>query len=286
LNIGEFLQDTAHLSTAEIGAYMLLIMHYWARGGPCPNLDAFRRVTRLDNRQWLRSGDVLRSFFNDNLTHNRLDKDLAQVIEKSEAKSANALEQHRKRRGNADVLHPVSTTDLRPKTEKERDVEGSARERAPAERISEAISPSKEAAIALSLSFLNAAGFADFADAPHNWYRVCDRAVIWLTTPGWTEQMIVAETRIVAGRGGAPMPISYYEKVFATAAARAAQPVPIAIVNSAEITNVVIPANRRGNISRAADELIAAARAREQADNRGSAGSGQGATRLLADWRG
>jgi uncharacterized protein YdaU (DUF1376 family) len=278
LNIGEFLQDTAHLSTTEIGAYLLLIMHYWARGGPCPNLDAFRRVTRLTNRQWAQSGDVLRSFFNDDLTHDRVERDLAQVIAKSKTNSTNVSNRYKNGSEVVDDPKPVRTTDLRPKIEKDV-VVVEARERDPAKPL---VSAEKQAAIALGLAFLQAAGFEDHAAAPMNWYGVTDRAAIWIAN-GWPESMIIAETRMVRERaaGGVPSSLKYFETIFATAAARAVQPTPTVNVQQAETRNVT-QANRKPNVSSALDGLIAAARAREQADDGGGPGGGEGPARLLA----
>jgi uncharacterized protein YdaU (DUF1376 family) len=281
LNIGEFLQDTAHLSTTEIGAYMLLIMHYWARGGPCPNLEAFRRVTRLTARQWAQSGDVLRSFFGDDLSHGRLDRDLSQVIAKSEVNSANAKRMHEERKRIADERQAIRTTDLRPKTEKDV-VVADARERDPARPLSSPLSPERRAAIALGLTFLKAAGFEDYASAPMGWYGVADRAAIW-TANGWPEAMIVAETRMVLQRaaGNPPSSIKYFETVFATAAARAAQPTPTINVLPAEQRDVR-PNSASGPNRSVGDALSAITRRLEQDDGEAGHSGGDRLVKMLA----
>ncbi|MET4238570.1 hypothetical protein [Bradyrhizobium sp. RT10b] len=140
----------------------------------------------------------------------------------------------------------------------------------------------KQAAIALGLAFLNAAGFADYAAAPPTFYRVSERAEAWLAA-GWSEGMITAETRIVTERAGTTMPLAYYEKVFATAAARAAQPVPTATVKPAENVDVK-PTGRpgnRGNVVEAGNRLLEQARRLEQGDGIASVRGGDGTSRLL-----
>ena len=115
---------------------------------------------------------------------------------------------------------------------------------------------------------IEAAGFEDYAAAPMNWYGVADRAAVWIAT-GWTEAMIVAETKIVANRAGTPMPLAYFEKVFATAAARAAQPLPIATVKSAETFDVARPNQPAGANRSVGDALTAITRRLEQRRRRG-----------------
>ena len=90
----DYLADTAHLSTAEHGAYFLLIAHYWSHGR-LPNDDTIiRRITRMTPRQWAKSGNIIRSFFGDHWCHKRIDKELSQAIEKSRINSANAKRRH------------------------------------------------------------------------------------------------------------------------------------------------------------------------------------------------
>lgn len=125
--------------------------------------------------------------------------------------------------------------------------------------------PANQAAVALGLAFLNAAGFGDHSEAPMNWYGVTDRAAMWIER-GWPEAMIVEETKITAARASsdALMPLSYFEKVFATAFAKAQRPLPVATIPPPETTNVLSTNQRRGgNLAGASDRLLAEARPRE-----------------------
>src|SRR3990167_10273581 len=57
----DYLGDTVHLTCEEHGAYMLLLMYLWQRGGRVPDDDArLARVVRLDGHRWLSMKEVLR----------------------------------------------------------------------------------------------------------------------------------------------------------------------------------------------------------------------------------
>ena len=59
----DFLADTSELSAAEVGAYSLLIVHYW-RNGSLPNDDReLMRISRLLPRQWSKSRKLLAALF-------------------------------------------------------------------------------------------------------------------------------------------------------------------------------------------------------------------------------
>jgi uncharacterized protein YdaU (DUF1376 family) len=92
--IADYLADTNHLSTAEHGAYILLIMHYWVKGGLPKNEEAIRRITRMTPRQWAQSGNTLASLFLPEWRHGRCDKELAKAKKLGQIKSANAHRGH------------------------------------------------------------------------------------------------------------------------------------------------------------------------------------------------
>lgn len=66
LYIGDYLADTAHLSTEQSGAYLHLLMHSW-KSGPLPgDLDVLRRITRLSEDAWSNAWPMLKKFFMQN----------------------------------------------------------------------------------------------------------------------------------------------------------------------------------------------------------------------------
>lgn len=87
LYVSDFLGDTLHLNTEQIGAYMLLLMAMWNAGGALPDDDAkLARVTRMSVKKWRAVAGDLLAFFDCEegvVTHNRLTKEL----QKSESKS-------------------------------------------------------------------------------------------------------------------------------------------------------------------------------------------------------
>lgn len=86
LYIGDYLADTSHLSAAEHGAYLLMLMHYW-RSGPLPDADdVLMRITRMSKAEWKTSRVTLREFFDEAtvnnervLTHTRVEQELVEA---------------------------------------------------------------------------------------------------------------------------------------------------------------------------------------------------------------
>lgn len=87
LYVADYLADTAHLTAAEHGAYLLLIMHYW-RAGKLPNDERqLARIARMTAREWANSRDVLASFFDAEWRHKRIESELAKSVRKSHARA-------------------------------------------------------------------------------------------------------------------------------------------------------------------------------------------------------
>jgi uncharacterized protein YdaU (DUF1376 family) len=85
---GDYLADTAHLTTLEHGAYFLLILNYWQRGGPLPADDKkLRGIARLSPDEWAEARGTLLEFFVErveSLHHKRIDEELEKAREKSQ----------------------------------------------------------------------------------------------------------------------------------------------------------------------------------------------------------
>jgi uncharacterized protein YdaU (DUF1376 family) len=74
---GDYLGDTGHLSQAEHGAYVLLIAHYWQRGGLPDDEEKIRLISRSTPKQWPCMRRALAPFFHDGWRHRRIDRELA-----------------------------------------------------------------------------------------------------------------------------------------------------------------------------------------------------------------
>jgi len=94
LYIGDYLRDTSRLTTEQHGAYLLLIMDYWANG-PLPDDDfALAQVTRLHPAAWKKNrASIARMFVvvDGVWRHKRIDEELDEArrfIEKQKANGA------------------------------------------------------------------------------------------------------------------------------------------------------------------------------------------------------
>lgn len=63
--IGDYLKDTGHLTTAQHGAYLLLLFQQWtSQTGYLPvNPESLRKIARMDPAEWADAWPVLQAFF-------------------------------------------------------------------------------------------------------------------------------------------------------------------------------------------------------------------------------
>jgi uncharacterized protein YdaU (DUF1376 family) len=128
LFVADYLADTAHLTTIQHGAYMMLIMNYWQRGGPLPNDDSrLARIVGLSVRNWQQIKGPVLEFFETGtdsgpqLRQRRIDRELCRVADKSlkSKKAAQASVQRRFGERSTDV----EPTEAQAHTEQEKEEE-------------------------------------------------------------------------------------------------------------------------------------------------------------------
>jgi uncharacterized protein YdaU (DUF1376 family) len=105
LYIADYLADTAHLTTIQHGAYLLLIFNYWQRGHALNNANGrLASVVRMSNEEWAQHEQTLSEFFKidgDEWINHRIDEDLAAVEAKSTKASMAGKASGATRRANA-----------------------------------------------------------------------------------------------------------------------------------------------------------------------------------------
>lgn len=92
LYVSDFIGDTLHLSTEQIGAYMLMLMAMWNAGGSLPEDEAkLARVVRMSVKKWRAiAADILPFFAAEGgrIVHHRLTKELQKSERKSHSRAA------------------------------------------------------------------------------------------------------------------------------------------------------------------------------------------------------
>jgi len=132
LFVADYLADTAHLTAAEHGAYLMLVMNYWQRGKPLPADDRkLARIARMSDAEWQDSRDTLAEFFHEEdgfWSHKRIEAEIAVAEEKTnkakkaarisaEVRKANAEQTLSERSTDAELLGEVRVGKEEPITE-------------------------------------------------------------------------------------------------------------------------------------------------------------------------
>lgn len=113
LYVADYLADTSHLSAAESGAYLHLIMHYWLNEGLPTDDRLLARITKLSPTQWKAVRPVIQEFFSDGWKHKRIEFELTQTARISAAGRAGG----------------VASGEARRRAKEERTTNGSANDR-------------------------------------------------------------------------------------------------------------------------------------------------------------
>lgn len=100
LYVGNYLADTAGLNAEEHGAYLLLIMHYWAHG-PLPDDDArLARIAACTSARWRAVRRTIERFFkiaHGKWKHKRIEVEIERAERMIEAKRRAGKARHAKK---------------------------------------------------------------------------------------------------------------------------------------------------------------------------------------------
>lgn len=110
LYVGHYHRDTNELTTEQHGAYLLLLMSCWMKGGKLPNDDArLASIAKLTVPAWKKHASVIRAFFQDDgehLTHKRVTFEYEKAQELSRRASENGAKGGRPRKLNETQKKP------------------------------------------------------------------------------------------------------------------------------------------------------------------------------------
>ena len=88
LYIPDFLADTVHLTAAETGAYLCLIMDYWLHDGLPDDDHKLAAICRLPVKSWRQMRPTIQAFFLDGWRHKRIDAEIVKMVGMTERRQA------------------------------------------------------------------------------------------------------------------------------------------------------------------------------------------------------
>lgn len=111
LYVADYLRDTMHLTTEQHGAYMLLLMACWTRGGSLPSDPAqLAGIARMPLSAWRKAAPVLMAFFaadGDGLTHKRVTAEREKAQRLSDARRDSGSKGGRPRKQTESEEKPI-----------------------------------------------------------------------------------------------------------------------------------------------------------------------------------
>lgn len=269
LYVADYLADTMHLSTAQHGAYLLLIMHYWRAGGLPQDDETLARICRMHPSEWAASRATITAFFDAEWRHARIDAEIARSTEKyGKLAEAGRRGGSRKRKPSEALANDRHLLDQNPSIA---EANSQPQPQPQEDRMVDARARSKssftEGSKALASAFHKSLGFNQPIDVPAEFASVEYRAIEW-EKAGWTIELVSSQAKRLAL--DQPLkPLTYFEKVFATAFAKQNAPLPVSKIQAN--TQQTISTNgktyaRSGSLIAAIDREIAGLESEEVAD--------------------
>lgn len=112
LYIGDYQRDTAHLSMAEHGAFLLMLQHYYATEKPLPTGRALYRILRAETDEERAAIDSVANQFwtltDDGLMNARADEEITKSREQAETNRRIARAREDKRTAERSVHEPLN----------------------------------------------------------------------------------------------------------------------------------------------------------------------------------
>jgi uncharacterized protein YdaU (DUF1376 family) len=209
LHVGDYLKDTTHLDATLHGAYLLLIMHYWAKGSLPDDDVQLAMIARMSPTEWRKARPILQAFFYDGWRHKRIEREIADAIERYEkfARAGRASGQAREAKKNEHRSNDVGNDvgNERPQSFEQPRTDNQERREGDSEHAREPVlSPD---AFELAAAYRKAAGVDP--DDPQ-WVGLPYTAQLWITR-GYDGASILAIGSALAARYG-PKPMSYHAK--------------------------------------------------------------------------
>lgn len=202
LYVADYLADTGHLSTIEHGAYLLLIMHYWAKGGLPDDDKRLASIARASLEQWADMRGTIAEFFGAGWKHERIDQELVSAEKAYERRASagraggKAKAEAKQRSSNATALPQQSQSQPH---KKEDAIASKARARAPDHEFEDWYSryPHKVQRGAAEKAFVAARKIASLDELINGLHRYIaskpeDRQwqnpATWLNGKGWLDE--------------------------------------------------------------------------------------------------